>query len=150
MPDDLSNYRVDEVRRKYDPAINGRMTFSGAFLKYFYIRPVDNVKTRVESEKTPAMGSIYSRSVSDATLKEYVDEVVDRILPVVDPHNMTMEDYSLAYFEDALERIKRNNPTINDISSYRRHIRRIYNAWADHNEVLTGRIIWHLFCKLSN
>ncbi len=142
MPDDLSNYRVDEVRRKYDPAINGRMTFAGAFLKYFYIRPIDNVKTRVESEKTPAMDSIYSRSVSDATLKEYVDEVVDRILPVVDPHNMTMEDYSLAYFEDALERIKRNNPTINDISSYRRHIRRIYNAWADHNEVLTGRIIW--------
>ena len=144
MSDDLSNYRVDEVRRKYDPAINGRMTFAGAFLKYFYIRPDENTRKQIkpEGKNSSTIGSIYSRSVSDTTLMEYVDEVIDRILPVVDPHNMTMEDYTLTYFEDALERIKRNNPTINDISSYRRHIRRIYNAWADHNEVLTGRIIW--------
>ena len=144
MTDELNNYRVDEVKRKYESDINGKMTFAGAFLKYFYIRPDENTRKRIKlnEEKSPSISSIYSRSISDTTLMEYIDEVIDRILPVVDPHSMTMEDYTLAYFEDALKRLRRNNPTINDISSYRRHIRRIYNAWANHNEVLTGRIIW--------
>ena len=119
MTDELNNYRVDEVKRKYESDINGKMTFAGAFLKYFYIRPDENTRKRIKlnEEKSPSIGSIYSRSISDTTLMEYIDEVIDRILPVVDPHSMTMEDYTLAYFENALKMARRYLKKLEDNNS---------------------------------
>lgn len=137
------NYRADEVSRRYHSELNGRMTFAGAFLKFFYIRKQPKELTGDDAGKDAnARKSIFSRETTDETMMTYIDNIIDRILPELDTDSMTMEDYTLQFFEAALDRIRRKHPSVNDISSYRRNIRRIYNAWAESQEDLNERIIW--------
>ena len=145
MFDDF-DYRKDEVRRKYLPDIDGRMTFAGAFLEYFYILPSEKSDSfqedgEYELQYSSNRKSIFSRSISEETLKRYINEIIDRVIPNVDPNSMTMDEYNLDYFENALQTIKRRFE-LHDDSSYRLNIRRIYNAWANDQDMLIDRIIW--------
>lgn len=145
MSDDF-DYKKDKVIRNYPLERNKKMTFAGAFLKYFYIRPEKNGTRFPEDgeydlQDTEHLESVFSRSISDSTMKRYIDEIVERVIPEIEPQEMTMDDYTLSYFENALRIIKAKNHLIDD-SSYRLNIRRIYNAWANDQEVLTNRIIW--------
>ena len=143
---DEFDYKKDKVRRNFPLAIDKKMTFAGALLKYFYKRPEEKGDSFEEDgeydlQDTEHRKSIFSRSISDSTMRRYIDEIVDRIIPEIEPQEMTMNDYTLSYFENALRIIKAKH-NLDDDSSYRRNIRRIYNAWANDQEVLTNRIIW--------
>ena len=143
---DEFDYKKDKVRRNFPLAIDKKMTFAGALLKYFYKRPEEKGDSFEEDgeydlQDTEHRKSIFSRSISDSTMRRYIDEIVDRIIPEIEPQEMTMNDYTLSYFENALRIIKAKH-TLDDDSSYRRNIRRIYYSWSNDQEVLTNRIIW--------
>lgn len=140
------DYKKDKVTRNYPLKLEKKMTFAGAFLKYFYIRTDKNGNGFSEDgeydlQDTEHSESVFSRSINDSTMRRYIDEIVDRIIPEIEPQEMTMDDYTLSYFENVLRIIKAKY-NLEDDSSYRRNIRRIYNAWANNQEELTNRIIW--------
>lgn len=134
------DYRKEEIRKRYKLDINRNLTFAGAMVKYFFNRPEPGEKTGANGTQYTKT-SVLEKHITDETMRRYIDELIDRVIPMLEPGSMTMMDYDLSYFERALQRIK-SKYALETMDSYRRNIRRIYNVWADNQTDLENRIIW--------
>lgn len=121
-------YRKSDIE-SYLLQIDGKKTFAGILLEYW--------------DKNPGKGRSISKTLlAETTVNQYLDEIIDNLLPLLEVNQKTMEEYDREYFEKVLESLRRNRFfSQSTIERYRRNIRRTYQAGVDAGEY-EGTIIW--------